>query len=1101
MKRTLTLLLCLCMLLTVFPAFAALADDGQEVTDELVSEVDGDTVGPDIDAPIVIVDDYEELYDDPDDTEAIYEDGNTIYDLENEIDVLPAPEEDEPQQDSDTGDNDSEIYSDDSFDDENAAQIDGADYVLDEILIKFKEPWQVPGKEKQLQHEIDKVQKLGFVEGLDVYVVKAADLSKNPNAVLNQYKNNKYIEYVEPNYKLKLEYIPSDPNYKLFQTTAMNTLNAPAGWDIIKGSSGAVVAIVDSGVATHPDLPPVFSGYSVTSSLAYTNDKLLHGTAVAGVVGSIGDNGIGGAGLNWSASIMPVKIDDAAGSLPVANVAKGIIWAADNGAKIINLSLGTTSDSATLKNAIDYAYNKGCAIFAATGNAGKNSIEYPARYPNVMAVGSYSAGARVGTSNYGAGMNVVALNSYYTTQASGISGNSSGTSFATPQVSGLASLIWGLNPKLTNDQVYSLIQQGASGDGKYLNDEIGYGFINIGKTLELALASAGGSAGDAEAKAKAEAEAAAAAAAEAEAKAKAEAEAAAAAEAKAKAEAEAAAKAKAEAEAAAAAAAEAEAKAKAEAEAAAAAEAEAKAKAEAEAAAKAKEEAEAKAAAEAEAKAKAEAEAAAAAAAEAEAKAKAEAEAAAKAAEEEAAKLPPETPQETRTPPVITLTGFSEMTLEYGQTYVEMGYAAVDCKGVNITSSVKVTGNVDIWKAGLYTVTYEVKDSADLSARATRTVIVNPKPPEPEPPKAPKITIIGSNPIILHSTSSTVYKEQMAKAVDGDGTDISNLVVASGTINRTVPGTYVITYTITSPTTGLSASATRNVRIVAPTEKKDPRTKYGLSGQAKAGAKVTHTGIVSSALGFFDLQVSSIDKNMTITAQLIDTVTKKAVVTDKFTAAGTKQYKIDAGKYELQVTIDQANGNSKYAIDLLMPEVTTVTFQDVEVPLFTMPQVAPIGSNPIILHLGGTPYLEQGARASDFLGNDISDQVEIIGKPDESVAGSYIVTYRVMSPTGFAVEVTREVRIIAPDEFGYFEEDEVPLEEFPPDTEGAPEPAQEPALQTITYVVVKGDSLYSIAQRLLGNGNRWGEIYDANKAVIGKDPRIILPGMALTIRI
>ena len=91
----------------------------------------------------------------------------------------------------------------------------GGEYVLDEIIIKFKEPWQVPGKEKQLQHEIEKAEKVGLVESLGVYVVKATGLEKNPNAVLNRYKNNKYIEYVEPNYKIKLDYVPNDPNYRV----------------------------------------------------------------------------------------------------------------------------------------------------------------------------------------------------------------------------------------------------------------------------------------------------------------------------------------------------------------------------------------------------------------------------------------------------------------------------------------------------------------------------------------------------------------------------------------------------------------------------------------------------------------------------------------------------------------------------------------------------------------------------------------------------------------------------------------------------------------------------------------------------------------------
>jgi hypothetical protein len=297
------------------------------------------------------------------------------------------------------------------------------------------------------------------------------------------------------------------------------------------------------------------------------------------------------------------------------------------------------------------------------------------------------------------------------------------------------------------------------------------------------------------------------------------------------------------------------------------------------------------------------------------------------------------------------------------------------------------------------------------------------------------------------------------------------------------------------------------VRIVAPTEKKDPRTKYSLSGQAKAGAKITHTGIVSSSMGFIDLTVSSIDKNMAFTAQLVDTASKKVVLTDKFSAAGKKQYKIDQGKYELVITVDMANGNSKYSIDLLMPEAVVYYFSEGEVPLAGMPQIAPIGSNPIILHIGGTPYFEQGAKAVDGLGNDISDSVVIEGEPDTSVAGVYKITYTVLWAMGIPVTATLEVRIYDPNDKITILENEIPL------SSGAD--AQEPETDmvagtgtdtgadtgTITYVVVRGDNLTRIARKLFGDGSFWRKIYDMNKDVIGRNPNLIFIGQVLTITV
>ena len=950
-------------------------------------------------------DDNDECYKDPLDAEEPYLYEGTIYDLINEAEEYEVTAEledgilDIENSDKEEYEAEEDIYAGFIFDAENADQLKG-DIAPNEYIVTFVDQSDVPGKEKQLIHEIEKFHKIGYIDGLGAYVINHENLQMNPNGALNRLKNNKYIKSVEPNYTATYEYIPNDPGYKN-QSAVLTAIGAQSGWDIIRGG-GPIIAVIDSGVAYNSDLPPLLHGYSAVSSLAFSNDIVGHGTGVAGTIGAVGDNGIGGAGINWNANIMPVKVDEANGTLSVANIAKGIIWAADNGAKIINLSLGTTSDSITFRNAIDYAYNKGCVIFAATGNDGKLGINYPSRYPNVMAVGASGNGtSRSAISNYGPGIDVLAISSFYTTSSTDSFASMAGTSFSSPQVAGLASLVWALNPYLTNNQVYEMIRQGAKGGGFYVNDEIGYGCIDIGKTLRLAQASAGGSstaASDAEAEAKAKAEA----------------------------------------------------------------EAEAKAKAEADAKAKA----------------------------EAEAKAKAEAEAKAK---EEAEKLPPETPQETRTAPVITLAGFSEMSLDFGQKYIESGYKAVDCKGVDLTEKVVVENSVNSYHEGIYIVAYSVEDHSGLTARVSRQVTVLPQPIAIPTPAAPKITVNGSNPIILHSTSATVYKEQGARAVDGDGTDISVLVSVSGAISRVTPGTYTLTYSVTSPKSWLTSTTSRDVRIVGPTEKRDPRVKYGLSGQAKQGGKITHTGVVAGVAGFMDLKVSGIDKNMAISVQLVDTDTKKAVMSDSFTATGGKQYKIDKGKYELVVNVDKANGNSKYDIELLMPETATVLFfEEAEVPLSALARVAPIGSNPIILHLGGTPYMEQGARARDLLGNDISDRIQIIGQPDTSKAGTYTVIYKVTSVMGFGAQATREVRVLAPDVYGLFKDEEVPLYDFWL-AMGVTENAR-------SYVIEEGDTLWKIALKRYGDAKRWREIYDMNKETIGRDPDRIIAGKTLRLK-
>jgi len=166
-----------------------------------------------------------------------------------------------------------------------------------------------------------------------------------------------------------------------------------------------------------------------------------------------------------------------------------------------------------------------------------------------------------------------------------------------------------------------------------------------------------------------------------------------------------------------------------------------------------------------------------------------------------------------------------------------------------------------------------------------------------------------------------------------------------------------------------------------------------------------------------------------------------------------------------------------------------------EVPLMPLPQIAPIGSNPIILHVGGTPYVEQGARAADRLGNDISGTVTVEGAPDTSKEGRYTITYTIVCDiTGIPVRVTREVHVYDPSDGSVILPDEVPLGPAP----GTASPGQT-SPGTELYTVVAGDSLWRISQRYYGTGLRWYEIYDLNEETIGPNPSYIRIGQVLVV--
>ena len=370
------------------------------------------------------------------------------------------------------------------------------EYIPDEVIIKLRDISEFPGQERQYRQTIARLNRAGIypeLENHNTYVIRE-DMLRNPRAVLNRWKNHEFIEYAEPNYIMESFLTPNDPYYNA-QAEVLTFIGAQNGWDIIT-SGGPIVAVIDGGFASsHQDLPKFHATHAVQNGVLFNTPSKppnqYHGLHVTGVLGAIGNNGTGVAGINWDAKLMLINADNASGDLTSANCSTGIIWAADNGAKIINMSWGTRSVSSSIESAVNYAYNKGCVLVAATGNDGLATATWPARYSNVIGVGSTSNGnTRVLSSAYGTGLDVVASGTYITTDISGY-GSVTGTSFASPQVAGLASLMWALKPELRNVEVINYIKGGAgrfndpTTFGVFINNEIAYGCINIRRTLEM----------------------------------------------------------------------------------------------------------------------------------------------------------------------------------------------------------------------------------------------------------------------------------------------------------------------------------------------------------------------------------------------------------------------------------------------------------------------------------------------------------------------------------------------------------------------------------------------------------------------------------------
>ncbi len=328
--------------------------------------------------------------------------------------------------------------------------------------------------------------KLGFA------LVKLSNQQEFFNA-LSQLSKNSSVEYAEPNYVAHITQTPNDPYYS--QQWGPKDIHADLAWDKITPSQRAnvTIAILDTGInPTHEDLEAsIVPGYNFINNNNNPVDGHGHGTHVAGIAAAITNNGKGIAGIAGGAKIMPVKIMNDNGSGDYASIINGIKYAADHGAKVISMSLGGPGSSQAMQDAVNYAISRGASVVAASGNS-NSSVAFPGNCNGVITVGAVdSNNQRASFSNYGPEMDVVApgvnIFSSYKESTSGYT-SMSGTSMATPFVSGVVALVRAANPKLTSGEVTKVIDQattdlGTSGFDNYY----GYGLTDANKAVDFAL--------------------------------------------------------------------------------------------------------------------------------------------------------------------------------------------------------------------------------------------------------------------------------------------------------------------------------------------------------------------------------------------------------------------------------------------------------------------------------------------------------------------------------------------------------------------------------------------------------------------------------------
>lgn len=350
------------------------------------------------------------------------------------------------------------------------------------------------------------------------------------------------------------------PNDTYAQTAwSLSALTLPSAWDLVTGS-GVVVAVIDTGFGlSHEDLTQQWHqnlaetgttqpggrcwvGVSINKSTnncdddnnGYVDDYrgwdfvhvnnlptpgetnafgqgVSHGTEVAGLVGMTGNNGLGSATASWNTKIMPLQVLDDDGSGYTSDVVAAIYYAVDNGARVINMSLGGYDEDPALQPAIDYAYQRNVLVVAAAGNCGTGQesgcdtsapgrMSYPAVNPHVLSVGAIANGnTRASFSSYGEALDVVAPGSgnivtpmwQSANQSSAYAGTIYGTSFSSPYVASIAALIKSIRPSTSVDDMTALIDGTATKvsamNGNPYTVHYGHGVVNANTALQVAM--------------------------------------------------------------------------------------------------------------------------------------------------------------------------------------------------------------------------------------------------------------------------------------------------------------------------------------------------------------------------------------------------------------------------------------------------------------------------------------------------------------------------------------------------------------------------------------------------------------------------------------
>jgi len=339
-----------------------------------------------------------------------------------------------------------------------------------------------------------------------IYTLKFS-LDADIPSIVQRCKNDPIVEYVQPNYIYHPCFQPNDPYYP--DQYALPKIEILDAWEIEKGTEDVIVAVVDTGVDyNHEDLKSRIwintdeipdngidddgngyiddiRGWDFSSSSNTGSNVVLaggdndpmdengHGTHISGIIAANPNNAIGVAGITWGCKVMALR----AGSkfFEDDDLASAIVYAVENGARIINMSWGGDEQSYVIRDVLNYAYDHNCVLVGAIGNDNQAKVIYPAAYKNVISVGATdNQDKKSSFSNYGTGTDIVAPGTrIFSTVPNNSYSDWSGTSMATPIVSGVSALILSKRPGLTNAEVAQILRASSDPLDEPLYDGVG----------------------------------------------------------------------------------------------------------------------------------------------------------------------------------------------------------------------------------------------------------------------------------------------------------------------------------------------------------------------------------------------------------------------------------------------------------------------------------------------------------------------------------------------------------------------------------------------------------------------------------------------------